>query len=78
MLVISRKTSESFTIGDDIVIKILEVSGDKIKIGIEAPKDVKVMRSEILETIRSNIEAVAALNQKKLDLLEHKIIKNKK
>jgi carbon storage regulator len=57
MLVISRKTDETFIINDNITIHILEINGDKVKIGIEAPKDVKIMRSEILETEKINIEA---------------------
>jgi carbon storage regulator len=78
MLVISRKATESLTIGEDIVIKILEVNGEKVKIGIEAPSYVKVMRSEVLETIRSNIDAVSAENIKELNLLEGKIVEKQK
>ncbi|NLY68366.1 MAG: carbon storage regulator CsrA [Clostridiales bacterium] len=77
MLVISRKSSESFLIGDDIRITILEISGDKVKIGIEAPKNVNIVRTEVLETINANIDAVSAANPQQLDLLKNIIKRNK-
>ncbi len=49
MLILSRKPEETLTIGDSIQIKIVGVRGNKVKIGIEAPDDVRVMRSELLE-----------------------------
>ncbi len=61
MLVLSRKKDESIMIGDQIEIKILAVDGEQIKIGIVAPKTVKVHRSEVFEAIQSqNKEALAA------------------
>ena len=57
MLVITRQPGDSFTIGDDVKVIILEVSGDKIKVGIEAPKSVRIMRSEVMDTEKSNQEA---------------------
>ncbi|HOJ47958.1 MAG TPA: carbon storage regulator CsrA [Bacillota bacterium] len=75
MLVITRKVAESFIIGDNIRINILSVSGDKIKIGIEAPKDVKIMRTEVYETICNNIEAVTTEKLPDLELLKKKILK---
>ncbi|MHC1695464.1 MAG: carbon storage regulator [Eubacteriales bacterium] len=57
MLIISRKSGESFVIGDGIKISIFEVSSDKVKIGIEAPRDVKVLRSEVSDTTAINKEA---------------------
>jgi carbon storage regulator len=75
MLVITRKATESFIIGDNIRINILGVNGDKIKIGIEAPKDVKIMRSEVYETIRNNMEAVTSQKLPDLELLKRKILK---
>lgn len=77
MLVITRKASDSFTIGDNVKVSILEISGDKIKIGIDAPKDIVIMRSEVLETIRNNIEAVSTKHYPNLKLLEQKIISKK-
>ena len=50
MLVLSRKHNETLHIGDDIVITIVRVRGDSVRIGIQAPKEIHVMRSELLET----------------------------
>ena len=49
MLVLSRKKNESIVINGNIVITITEIRGDKCKIGISAPEDVKVMRKELIE-----------------------------
>lgn len=57
MLVIKRKESESILIGDDIEIIIAEISQDKVKIAIKAPKDVKIARKELSETCEFNISA---------------------
>ena len=51
MLVLTRKPGEKLMIGDDIVITVLSVDGDKIKLGIDAPKNVEVYRKEILDAI---------------------------
>jgi len=48
MLILSRKEGETITIGKDIHIKVLEVQGNKVRIGIEAPRDVSVNREEVL------------------------------
>jgi len=61
MLVLSRKKDESIVIGDHIEIKILAVEGEQIKLGIVAPKTVKVHRSEVFEAIQAqNKEALSA------------------
>jgi len=58
MLVLSRKPNESIMIGDDVEIKIVEVKGDYIKLGITAPRHIAVHRKEIYEAIqRENREA---------------------
>ena len=60
MLVLRRKVGESIVIGDDVVVTILEIRGDLIRVGIDAPKSVKVHRSEVFEAIEAaNKEAVA-------------------
>ncbi|MGG0655026.1 carbon storage regulator CsrA [Rummeliibacillus pycnus] len=66
MLVLTRKTGESIMIGDDIELKIISVEGDQVKIGIDAPRSVKVYRSEIYKAIKE--ENKAALNSS-IDLL---------
>ncbi|MEZ5074240.1 MAG: carbon storage regulator CsrA [Solirubrobacterales bacterium] len=49
MLVLTRKTNQSIVIGGNVEITVLSVSGDKVRIGIEAPRDIDVFRSEVLE-----------------------------
>jgi carbon storage regulator len=51
MLVLSRKKNESIVINNDIVITIVEIRGDKVRLGIVAPKDVPVHREEVYEAI---------------------------
>ncbi len=58
MLVLTRKPNESIMIGDEVEILIVEIKGDQVKLGITAPKAVKVHRKEIFEAIqRENIDA---------------------
>ncbi len=57
MLVLSRKKGESVVIDDNIEIKILETKEGKVKLGISAPKDVSVVRKEVLDVISENKEA---------------------
>lgn len=58
MLVLSRKSNESIMIGNDVEIKIVEVKGDYVKLGISAPKSIPVHRKEVYEAIqRENIKA---------------------
>ena len=56
MLVLTRREGESFTVGDDVEIEILDIKPGVIRVGIKAPRSVRVMRSEL-------IAAVAASNQ---------------
>jgi carbon storage regulator len=54
MLVLSRKKHESVMIGDNVAVTVVEVRGDKVRLGIEAPKDVAVHRREIYDAIRAS------------------------
>ena len=54
MLIIRRGRGESIFIGDDIEVEILDIGSNQVKIGIRAPKQIPVMRGEILETIQAN------------------------
>lgn len=67
MLVLSRKKGETIHIGNDIEVKILGVEGEQIKIGIVAPKSVKVHRSEVFEAIQAQNKAALNAN---LDVLK--------
>ena len=51
MLVLSRKSMERIQIGDNIVITVLEIQGNKVRLGIAAPKEIRVLRSELKEVI---------------------------
>ncbi|MDR0871802.1 MAG: carbon storage regulator CsrA [Planctomycetaceae bacterium] len=53
MLVLSRKKNESVVINDNITIVVVEIRGDKVRLGIEAPKDVPVHRKEIYDAIHN-------------------------
>lgn len=53
MLVLSRKKNESIIINDNITVTIVEIRGDKVRLGIEAPKEIPIHRSEIHEAIQS-------------------------
>jgi len=53
MLVLSRKLNETILIGDNVRVTLLGIDGDKIKIGIDAPRDVKVFREELIEATKS-------------------------
>jgi carbon storage regulator len=61
MLVLTRKSNQSIMIGDDIEVSVLSVMGDKVRIGIQAPQDIPVFRTEIyLEIHRDETERAPA------------------
>lgn len=58
MLVLSRHRDESIMIGDNVVVTIVDIRGDKVRLGIEAPQDIPVHRQEVYEAIqRENLKA---------------------
>ena len=58
MLILSRKTGEFIKIGDDVAIHVIEISKGFVKIGIDAPEHIKILREEVYERVKSeNIEA---------------------
>ena len=65
MLILTRKKGESIKIGDDIEIFVTEVKGDKVRLGISAPEDMKISRTELYLTVENNKEA-----SDKVDLLK--------
>lgn len=59
MLILSRKVDEKIKIGNDITITLIGISGDQVKIGVEAPKEVKVFRQEVFNDIQRQNRAAA-------------------
>ena len=77
MLVLSRKINQSIVIGDNIEIMLVDIRGDQIKLGINAPKNVKIFRKEVYEEIKSqNLEASKEATADKLNILSN-FVKNK-
>jgi carbon storage regulator len=60
VLVLSRRVGESVVIGDNVVVTVLEVRGDVIRVGIDAPREVAVHRKEILEELAASNRAAAS------------------
>ena len=61
MLVVSRKTGETIVIGDLVRIKIVEIRGDKVRVGIDASKEIPVHREEVYEIVRK--QELAAVSE---------------
>jgi len=59
MLILSRKVDEKIVIGDDISVSIVEIRGDQVRIGVDAPKNVKVFRKEVFDAIKAENQAAA-------------------
>ncbi len=66
MLVLSRKCEESLIVNDEIEIKIIEIVGDKVRLGIEAPKNYKILRKELVQTMENNQQAAKPVYTKDL------------
>jgi len=76
MLIISRKRNEGIIINENIELTVIDIQGDKVRIGLDAPTSVKIVRKELLETEKLNKEAAQIQNKpdvKKLrDILNNK------
>ncbi|MBF0549621.1 MAG: carbon storage regulator CsrA [Deltaproteobacteria bacterium] len=68
MLILTRKSGETITIGDNIRVTVVEVKGNHVKLGIEAPRNVIVHRQEIYERIQE--ENIEAARQTPVDLAQ--------
>jgi carbon storage regulator len=72
MLIVTRKTDESIVIEtghETLEIKVLETAKDRVKIGVDAPREVKIIRNELLIAESSNVEASQAVSKNVLDEL---------
>lgn len=81
MLILTRKQGESFLLGENIEISIAEISGDRVRIAINAPRDVKILRKELKDASELNRESVTSVSSEEaLINITHlaKIIKEKK
>ncbi len=80
MLILKRKLNEEIKISSDITVKILSISDNQVKIGIDAPADVQIYRAEIVDKVKENLkeasvksrENITDLKQLKLNKLEKK------
>lgn len=75
MLILTRKAGQGFLIGDDIEITITEVSTDKVRVGINAPKNIKVLRAELSQTLEENAAAAGVATRQSLQALAQKLKK---
>jgi carbon storage regulator len=66
MLVLSRQRDETVVIGDDIEIKIVDIRGDKVRLGITAPPHISVHRKEVYEAIQKENQSAACVNPQDL------------
>ena len=77
MLVLSRKPNESIIIGDNIEVKVVEVRGEQVKLGITAPREISVHRKEIYDSIQQQNKQAAESGRKDVDKLSN-LFKKKK
>lgn len=71
MLALTRKAGERIVIGDNVVITIVDIKGDNIRIGIDAPRDVKIYRGEIYDSIvQENQQAAVPAKTEIMDVLK--------
>lgn len=77
MLILRRKTGESLIVNENIKITVLESGSDGVRLAIDAPKQVQILREELVEARKANQEAVAAVDKEKLEKLKG-ILKAKK
>lgn len=60
MLVLARKKGETIQIGDNITLKVIDISGDTVRLGIDAPKSVELVRGELLEQLTDENKSAVA------------------
>jgi len=72
MLILSRKLGESFFIGEDVEVFILDAQSDRIKVGIVAPENIKIIRKELKETEAANLESVNSAGNINFSIMKEK------
>ena len=78
MLVLTRKRNQSIMVNDNIELTIIDIQGDQVRVGINAPKDVKIFRKEVyVEMTQENKEA-SNVTMDALSMLKNAILKQKK
>ncbi|GAA4667210.1 carbon storage regulator CsrA [Kineococcus glutinatus] len=77
MLVLTRRAGESVVIGDAIVVRVLEVRGDVVRVGIEAPREVQVHRQEVYDAVRQANVAAAAATEDAITALQGAVRNNR-
>lgn len=75
---LTRKIDESIVIGDDIKVFIVDIRGDQVKLGIDAPKDISVHRQEIYEDIQQENKRAALSNRVNVDKVFETLRKSQK
>lgn len=78
MLVLSRRIGESVVVGTDVVLTILEVRGDIVRVGIEAPRDVPVHRREVFEAIEASNRSAASPDTDAVSALTAALVAHKR
>ena len=76
MLILTRKLNEEIKIGSGITVKIISISDNTVKIGIDAPQNIQIVRTELYEKVKeSSAKAIKSINDKPKDLSKLKIKK---
>lgn len=77
MLVLSRRVGDSVVIGDDVVVTVLEIRGDVVRIGVDAPREVPVRRQELLTELADSNRAAASPNPEAISDLSRLVSQRK-
>lgn len=77
MLILQRKKGQSLVIGDQITITVTDVGADSVRLAIDAPREVSILRSELVEAVIENREATASLNSHTVEELKQFLISKK-
>ena len=77
MLVLTRKRNQSIMVNDNIELTIIDIQGDQVRVGINAPKDVKVFRKEVYVEMKEANQKASNVTMDALSILKNAIIKQK-